>query len=122
MMVLEFILRKPFIKGNLRRNSKGFSFSTNNSFALATGSRDGRKFAVSLVNRHPARRMKVAVNIKNAETTIRFMRINILSAETPLSENSVDNPGASRQSEQHFKVRGETFSVVIPACPVAVLN
>jgi alpha-L-arabinofuranosidase len=90
--------------------------------ATATCSQDGHKLAVSLINRHPTRRMKVRVNIKNAETSVRPTRINILSAEEPLSENSFENPGAIHLKEQHLKVRGKIFSVEIPACSVAVLD
>lgn len=90
--------------------------------AVATRSYDERRLAIGLVNRHPLRRMKVGITLKNTGPGLHPVRISILSAELPLTENSFTNPHAIRLEEKPLNVKADSFNIEIPACSVAVLD
>jgi alpha-N-arabinofuranosidase len=90
--------------------------------AVATRSHDKGHLVIGLVNRHPSRRMKVGISLKNARPGIHPVRISILSAESPLTENTFENPRAIGLEEKSLNIKGNSFTVEIPACSVAVLD
>ncbi len=90
--------------------------------AVATRSRDGRHMAIGLVNRHPSRRMKVGINLKNTGPCIRPVRMSVLSAGSPLIQNTFENPHAIKLEEKPLNVKTDSFTIEVPACSVAVLN
>jgi alpha-N-arabinofuranosidase len=90
--------------------------------ANVTCSPDRRRLALSLINRHPSVSMKVEVIMKNALVGTYPVRISILSALEPLDENTYNNPQAIKVTEHKIINRGSAFTVIIPACSVAVLD
>jgi alpha-L-arabinofuranosidase len=89
---------------------------------VATRSHDRLRMAIGLVNRHPSRRMRVGISLKNTGSGIHPVRISILSADSPMSQNTFVNPHAIRLQEKPLNVKADSFTIEIPACSVAVLD
>jgi alpha-L-arabinofuranosidase len=90
--------------------------------AVATRSYDERRLAIGLLNRHPSRGMKIGISLKNTGPGIHPVRISILSAESPLIENSFASPHAIKLEEKALNIKTDSFIIELPACSVAVLD
>jgi len=88
----------------------------------ATRSADGEKLTLSLINRHPRRKMKVEIALSG------FSRLYpskawMLSAETPLAVNSFELPGTvSARSIALPEMRAGSLKIFLPASSVMVLT
>jgi len=88
----------------------------------ATRSVDGEKLTLSLINRHPRRKMKVEIALSG------FSRLYpskawMLSAETPLAVNSFELPGTvSARSIALPEMRAGSLKIFLPASSVMVLT